>query len=85
MKSSTDELLQELSQNQSNLESIEDSKALQIYQHEQQISSLDNKTASFISYKLLLEILISPHRKEHLLSLFKFFDNIVSMMNIVQN
>jgi hypothetical protein len=58
--SSTEDLLRELSQNQTNLESVEDSKALKIYKHEQQVYSLDVKIASFIGYQLLSEILISP-------------------------
>jgi hypothetical protein len=45
-------LLKQLSINQNNLESFEDSKALQIY-------SLDIKTTSYIWYQLLLEILLS--------------------------
>ncbi|CAF2517858.1 unnamed protein product [Rotaria sp. Silwood2] len=59
--SSTDILLQELSLDQVNLESVEDSKALKIYKHEQQVCSLDTATASFLCYQLLLEILISPN------------------------
>ncbi|CAF1213642.1 unnamed protein product [Rotaria sp. Silwood1] len=58
--SSTDTLLHELSLDQINLESVEDSKALKIYKHEQQVCSLDTKTMSFVYYQLLLEILISP-------------------------
>jgi hypothetical protein len=45
-------LLKQLLMNQSNLESVEDSKALQIY-------SLDIKITSYIWYQLLLEILLS--------------------------
>ena len=50
--SKTPDLLKHLSENQTNLESIEDSKTLQIY-------SLDTKTTSYIWYKLFLEILLS--------------------------
>jgi hypothetical protein len=60
VQSSTDNLLQELSHNQINLESVEDSKALKIYKSDKQISSLDTKIASLIWYQLLLEILIFP-------------------------
>ncbi|UJR30326.1 hypothetical protein I4U23_017863 [Adineta vaga] len=60
VQSSTDELLHDLSLNQTNLESVEDSKALNILKRQQQIYSFDPKTASFLSYQLFLEILISP-------------------------
>jgi len=60
VQSSTDILIQELSQNQIKLENIEDSKALKIYTQEDQVYSLDIKTASLIWYQLLLEILIFP-------------------------
>ncbi|CAF0884186.1 unnamed protein product [Rotaria sordida] len=60
--SSTDTLLHELSLDQINLESLEDSKALNIYKHEQQqVYSHDTKIVSFVCYQLLLEILISPN------------------------
>ncbi|CAF2026607.1 unnamed protein product [Rotaria magnacalcarata] len=59
--SSTDILLDELSHDQTNLEGVEDSKALQIYEHKNQITHVDTKTVSFVSYQLLLEILISPN------------------------
>lgn len=51
--SNTEILLEKLSMNQTNLESVEDSKALEIY-------SSDMKIASYIWYQLLLEILLSP-------------------------
>jgi hypothetical protein len=60
VQSLTDNLLQELSHNQINLENVEDSKALKIYKQDEQIYSLDIKTASLIWYQLLLEIFISP-------------------------
>ncbi|CAF3577479.1 unnamed protein product [Rotaria socialis] len=59
--SSTDILLDELSHDQTNREGVEDSKALQIYEHKQQITHFDTRTVSFVSYQLLLEILISPN------------------------
>ncbi|CAF3337293.1 unnamed protein product [Rotaria socialis] len=59
--SSTDILLDELSHDQTNREGVEDSKSLQIYEHKQQITHFDTRTVSFVSYQLLLEILISPN------------------------
>jgi hypothetical protein len=47
-------LVKQLSMNQTNLERVEDSKALQIY-------SLDIKTASYIWYQLLLDVLLSSN------------------------
>ncbi|CAF2898092.1 unnamed protein product [Rotaria sp. Silwood2] len=61
--------------NQGNFESVEDSNALQIY-------FLDIKTASYIWYNLLLEILLSTDylssRTVHFMNLFNILENIIS-------
>jgi hypothetical protein len=55
----TKDLTQQLLSYQRDLESIEDSKAIQIFQDHHRNNDLDPKNASFIWYQLLLEILIS--------------------------
>ena len=67
--SRTKDLLTQISINQNNLESIEDSNALQIH-------SLDIELASYISYFLLLEILLSPQY----LSWTNTFDRFIQLL-----
>ncbi|CAF3744987.1 unnamed protein product [Rotaria sp. Silwood1] len=54
-----EDLMQHLSSYQKDLESVEDSKAIQVFQGHHHKSGLNSKNATFIWYQLLLEILIS--------------------------
>ena len=57
----TKDLTNQLSQYRKKLESVEDSKTIQIFQdHRQQHKNLSSTDASFLWYQLLLELLISP-------------------------
>ncbi|CAF4589935.1 unnamed protein product, partial [Rotaria sp. Silwood2] len=55
----TDDLTEQLSRYQKDLESIEDSKAIQIFHGHYSNNEVNPKNASFIWYQLLLEILIT--------------------------
>jgi len=61
VESSTNVLLEELENHQNHLENIEDSRALRICQQNEPAHSIENRTASLVWYRLLLEILIQPN------------------------